>query len=333
MPGNATQPRQIPPPSTFAWQQRQARATHVRRPRCASVVVLTAADRLSKLYADTIASQMAWAAHHNYTYAYEKRPLARFANRTCPMCWSKMQYVRDRLASSQQEGEPRRCVLWLDADVLVTTPSLSLEAVLSKATGPTADGACPHSASLIFSGDTNVINDGVFLVASSAWARRAFDTIISMYPASYGMDHDNAAFAAYLGGCPRFNRTAAQCYASVDNTKGSQAQRLIEAGNAAAFVHASRRRHVCSVPKKAWNSYPQEWAPHHFAIHFAGLKDKAQQHRRIKAIIENRTHDMAQQHRRIKAHIENRTHRPARPAAISAEASARAAASLRRHRP
>ena len=252
-------------------------------------MVLTAADRSTELHVATAASQVAWAARHNYTFVRETQPLARFENRTCPMCWSKLQWVRELLEQTgvKQAAGRRRCVLWLDADVLVTTPSRSLEAVLSDVSKPEGSGgsagACAGGASLFFSGDTNVINDGVFLVAASAWARRAFDTIIGMYPASYGMEHDNAAFAAFLGGCPRADRTAAQCYASVDSKKGSDAQRRIEAGGGLALVHASRRQHVCAVPKTAWNSYPHDWAPHHFAVHFAGSRDKERLLRRIQA--------------------------------------------------
>ena len=161
---------------------------------CSNVTLLTAhSDYANELASIAVASHASYAARHGYETAVRTEPA--FHNRgggIQNMGMSKFVWVRQLFAA----GVP--CVLWMDADAIITNPLLSVAAMLQKAT---VAHAGRRRASLFFAGDTMIINSGVMLWRNTPWARSTLETLVEIFPQGFGIGADNGALAILLGGC------------------------------------------------------------------------------------------------------------------------------------
>ena len=161
---------------------------------CPNVTLLTAhSPNYDELAAIAVASHAAYAARHGYSTVVRTEPA--FNNRGGGLQnigMSKFVWMRSLFAA----GVP--CVLWMDADAIVTNPLLSVGALVQKAT---AAHTGRRRASLFFAGDTMIINSGVMLWRNTPWASSALETLAEIFPQGFGVGSDNGALAILLGGC------------------------------------------------------------------------------------------------------------------------------------
>lgn len=102
--------------------------------------------------------------------------------------WQKLLAVRQLLEGSEALAPACHWVMWVDADVLFTNFSLSLEQLIVEAGGslqPTTQPAAPDTQ-LILSKEELVapvwLNAGVFLVKNSPQGNAFIDAIVACYP-------------------------------------------------------------------------------------------------------------------------------------------------------
>ena len=154
----------------------------------------------------------------------------------------KLHLVREKLRE-------HAWVLWVDFDAIFVDLAVRLEDLVDSLPSP--------KPSFVFSGDSNILNDGVILVRKSKWSERLLSDALAFGREPefdganvIGMTGDNAALAILFGGCSPSSTQAEReaCYDRVDVgwTDASVAQGIRDGDVAVAdrLIAPSVRPHV-----------------------------------------------------------------------------------------
>lgn len=132
------------------------------------------------------------------------------------------------------ELEGRDVVLWTDCDSLITNPSITIESIIADAPGADLFAAKELNPSGYFT-----VNCGILLARNTDGLRRWFDAVWREYP-PWGLWHEQSAMLALLG-------------------RG---------------VDRDIRVKIHYPPKRRINSYPSDWRPGDFVLHWPGVPNR-----------------------------------------------------------
>lgn len=191
---------------------------------------------------------------HNYKYVLRtKSKTDRIPN------WEKIHLLLELMNDPNNQF-----LFWMDTDSVFTNFDLKIEGLLNS----------KHH--FYFSGDTNIINTGHFILKNSDWSKEQLKHIWDIYPADYGMGSDNAAMSVWLGGGNGKMSHEEQkiTYKSVDKGyKNKNIQKKIESGEAKEYITPNLRDKVKLLPKKTINSYLHDWKDEDFILHVVSAND------------------------------------------------------------
>jgi hypothetical protein len=208
--------------------------------------------------------------------------------------WAKIPMVQNTL-------EKFDWVLWVDADSMFVNHSLSIEEVLDMHGFFERDNM--HPVSLVFSGDSNVINTGVLLFKKSNWTTQLLSEVWEIGGVHYkrkatvGMGLDNAAFAIYFGGCTASDSIdeMKSCYSKTDaGYQHPEIATRIRSADLSVFkkvIPAEVLPNTLPLPQIWWNVYTPEEA--RFVYHLAG-EDSAHKAFHIKKFLSGPHHSHPQ---------------------------------------
>jgi len=157
-------------------------------------------------------------------------------------------------------------VFWMDADSIFTNMEIRLEKFMA------------FNKDFIFSGDTNIINAGHWLINNSNWSRRFLRDLLkydvnAMYEKCSPLE-DNTAFAIKLAGCPyKAKDKYGIFYKKVDiGYTDKNWERLIREADPKVedLLDPALKDHVKIIPKRKINSYRDDWQHGDFILHLAG---------------------------------------------------------------
>ena len=224
-----------------------------------------------------------YAAKHNYTYLLQTVPLVDDSGKEVAAYWTKISLIKKLLRPPHTFD----WVFWIDSDAIVVNMAQSIENLLHDPThNIVLESSSRPVTSLIFSGDTNAINDGVLLFRRTDYSHYIIDEVIKIGAkldaagVRIGMGADNAAFSIFLGGCNSSmqHSTYQQCFDRVNLGFNQETVReikpvkkLICAGDRAIYakmIEPSILLHVAPLPQRAFQGYSEETAQ--FVIHFPG---------------------------------------------------------------
>ena len=222
-----------------------------------------------------------YAAMHGYAYYKSIDEIVRNPDIDflSDVFFYKERLVREKLRQGHE------WVLYLDYDAIFVDFSVRLEDVVrrfapkpakakAKAQAALKTSTTPNSAllpprpSLLFSGDTCIINAGVILVRKSEWSETMLSETITFgreyefdRANAIGMTGDNAALAMMLGGCTPASTQAERiaCYDRVNlGWTDKEITRRIRGGDAEMldrFVGPAMRPHVQLLSQAEFQAY------------------------------------------------------------------------------
>eukprot|EP01041_Mallomonas_annulata_P009299 gene9299-19298_t len=212
---------------------------------------------------------------HNYTHVFYTKLLdPRQAGE-----WAKVSIIRKLLTDSTNNFD---WVLWIDSDAVVVNITRSIEDTLK-------EFYVHQNTSLIFAGDTCILNTGVLLLKNTPWMHHALDEIWKMgeifeNKPKIGMGYDNAAFAIFLAGCNSRNtyQQLQKCYYIADTGYRNPVDRnsIMQANDTLikTIISPEVYPYVRAIPHHAFNSYSPDDA--RFIAHFPGLV-RVEKNRRV----------------------------------------------------
>ena len=243
-----------------------------------------------------------YGAKHNYTYILQRDPLNDEQGNIVDKYWTKIHLIKRLL----QPPHTFDWVFWLDSDAIVINMHISIEHLLgdpsnhvvlmsttSSVSTKDASGKSNNSnprplTSVIFSGDTNAINDGVLLFRRTDHSLHLLNEVtqigknLEMAGLKIAMGADNAAFSIYLGGCTSTMLTSLYqaCFDRVDlgydrasfrENKGVK-RRICAADSSiyAQMIPSHILAHLTPFRQAAFQAYTEETAS--FVFHLPGPK-------------------------------------------------------------
>jgi hypothetical protein len=197
-----------------------------------TILTLAIGADYRRALAKCLASKADYAARHGYRYRQGEEE---FWDRTRPIPWSKVRFVLDAL-----DKAPEGARFWLsDSDVLITNPTISLDALFQEMLPEGKDfmitiDACGH------------LNSGNLLMRNSPWLRDFWRRVDKQTDLTYHIWWENAAIIRLLEIEPK----------DLEKTQISTEHKRINA-------------YLQGLPGQPL------WAPDDFLIHFAGVYDLA----------------------------------------------------------
>ena len=199
----------------------------------------------------------AYCNRHNYSYILRKLPKT---NRIAT--WEKIDLMKEIILSNKYDY-----IFWMDTDSIFTNFNIKIEDIINN-TG--------KKYNFIFSGDTNIINAGHFIIKSCTWSLNEIKKIWNIYPAKYGMSGDNAALSVWLAGGNgnMSHEQQKKYYELVDKgfTDISEKYR-IENGTAQEYICQELNEYCKLIPKREINSYKDDFKKGDFIFHAVNSDD------------------------------------------------------------
>jgi len=211
-----------------------------------------------------------YAQLHNYSYYdFSNTPID---NDISPY-WVKI-YLMLKLMTEECNFE---YLFWLDSDAVILNTTRKIEHIIS-------DFDIDTNVSLVFSGDTNIINSGVLLMKNSEWSKYALNELYHIgFVNNLGVE-DNGAFSVFLMGCTHLSTQVEyrSCYDKADRGWRGPEKKVYHNYHLNAnrsyideIVSEPIRNYVRVIPHTEFNSMSINGA--RFIRHFAGkpLEEKA----------------------------------------------------------
>jgi hypothetical protein len=185
--------------------------------------------------------------------------------------WAKIPMLQKAL-------ETYEWAMWLDGDAMFLNQKVSVEEVLQENGFFERDNK--STISLVFSGDTTIINTGVLLFRRTSWTTQILEEIWNIggvhdaHRVTVGVGLDNGAFCVYFGGCT-VNSTIDEmraCYRKADEGYHNKAVAVrVQSADPTIFASIVPQHILANVyplPQRSWNSYRANEAK--FIYHLAG---------------------------------------------------------------